>query len=131
MKAILLGLVVLAGCMVGDSGGPGTGDGDGTTEGGSTGGTGTGGGTADMLIDAGTGGMMAGPPCTGAAYDPCSDNTQCNSGNCRLFSSSSLQVCTTTCTPGDNTTCPQQNGQPAQCNNMGICKPIAANVCTR
>lgn len=69
--------------------------------------------------------------CTGAAYDPCTDNTQCTSGNCKAFGGAGLQVCTVACTPGDNTTCPTQNGQPATCNNMGICKPAAANACSR
>jgi hypothetical protein len=42
-----------------------------------------------------------------------------------------IEVCTVQCTAGNNATCPTQNGQPAQCNNMGICKPPAANQCTR
>jgi len=130
MKTLLLGLVLAAGCIVGDSGtGTGGGGGGGGTGGGGTGG---GGGTADMLIDAGTGGGSGtGVACTNAAYDPCTDNAQCTSNKCQLFSGSGIQVCTTTCTPGDNTTCPLQNGQPATCNNMGICKPLAANACTR
>jgi len=68
--------------------------------------------------------------CTGAAYDPCTDNAQCMSNNCRMFNGANLQVCTQTCTPGSNE-CPMQNGQPVPCNNMGICRPAAANVCTR
>ena len=28
-----------------------------------------------------------------------------------------------------NNPCPAQNGQPASCNNRGICKPPAANAC--
>ena len=130
MKAFLLGLMLATGCIVGDSV-SGTGGGGGGTSGGGTGGGG-GGGTADMLVDAGTGGGSgSGAACTGAAYDPCTDNAQCTSNNCRLFNGSALQVCTTTCTPGDATTCPMQNGQAATCNNMGICKPAAANTCTR
>jgi hypothetical protein len=66
--------------------------------------------------------------CTGAVYDPCTDNTQCMSGNCKTFAAAGIEVCTQTCTPGDNTTCP---GTGATCNNMGICKPAAANTCTR
>ncbi len=130
MKTILLGLLLAAGCIVGDAdSGTGTGGGGGGTGGGGTGG---GGGTADTLVDAGVGsGSGTGVACTGAAYDPCSDNTQCTSNKCQLFNGSALQVCTTTCTPGDPTTCPMQNGQAATCNNMGICKPAAANTCTR
>jgi hypothetical protein len=48
------------------------------------------------------------------------------SANCKLFSGLGVQVCTTTCTPGDNTPCGA-----GTCNNMGICKPAAANSCTR
>jgi len=136
MKPILLGLVLAAtGCMVGDDGttgtGTGTSTGSGSGEGGGGNGGGGGGGNMDTLIDAGMSQMGSGPACTNAVYDPCNDNTQCTSGQCRLFNGSNIQVCTTTCTPGDNTTCPMQNGQPATCNNMGICKPPAANVCTR
>ena len=70
----------------------------------------------------------AGPACTNAVYDPCTSNAQCTSMNCHLFMSDGFQVCTQACTPGDNTTCP---GVGASCNNMGICKPAAANNCTR
>jgi len=69
--------------------------------------------------------------CTGAVFDSCTDNTQCMSGNCHLFQQSGFQVCTTACTPNDNTTCPtDESGANAQCNNMGICKPAQANSCT-
>ena len=74
----------------------------------------------------------AGATCTGAAYDPCTDNTQCMSGNCHLFAQQALQVCVTSCTPGDNSTCPlDKTGINGVCNNMSICKPAAANACTR
>ena len=73
-----------------------------------------------------------GTACTGAVYDPCTDNTQCTSNNCHLYSAQALQVCVTTCTPGDNTTCPaDKTGVYGTCNNMGICRPAAANACTR
>src|SRR5262245_4247215 len=69
------------------------------------------------------------PACTGAAYDPCTDNTQCMSNNCHLFMQSQFQVCVTACTPGDNTTCPvDKTGANGVCNNMGICKPAGANA---
>ena len=129
MKTILLGVMLVAGCIVGDPGG-GTGSGSGGGGGGGNGGGG-GGGQMDQLVDGGTGSGSGSATCTGAAYDPCNDNTQCTSGKCQLFSGSGFQVCTQTCTPGDSTTCPMQNGQAAQCNNMGICKPLAANTCTR
>jgi hypothetical protein len=68
------------------------------------------------------------PLCTGAAFDPCTDPSQCMSNNCHLFQASMFQVCTVSCTPGDNTTCP---GTGATCNNMGICKPVMPNACHR
>lgn len=72
------------------------------------------------------------PACTGAAFDPCTDNTQCMSNNCHLFMQSQFQVCVTACTPGNNTTCPvDKSGANGVCNNMGICKPAAPNDCTR
>ncbi|HWO19938.1 MAG TPA: hypothetical protein VNO30_14225 [Kofleriaceae bacterium] len=74
----------------------------------------------------------AGNVCTGKAYDPCTDNTQCMSANCHLFSAQALQICTATCTPGNNATCPvDKTGVNGMCNNMGICRPAAANDCTR
>ncbi|MDQ3365904.1 MAG: hypothetical protein M3680_10795 [Myxococcota bacterium] len=69
--------------------------------------------------------------CTNALYDPCTTNAQCTSASCRVFSGSALQICTQACTPGDNSTCPQQAGTVVQCNNMGVCKPAAPNNCTR
>jgi hypothetical protein len=124
MRAVFVAILVTAGCMVGEGtttqggggGGGGGGDGDGS-------GSGSGMATVD--------GGGAAAACTNAIYDPCTTAAQCTSGSCQLFQQQGIQVCTTTCTPGDNTTCPTQNGQPAQCNNMGICKPPAANNCTR
>lgn len=75
---------------------------------------------------------VSGQACTGAAFDPCTATTDCMSMNCKLFNSAGIQVCTVTCTPGDNTTCPtDSSGNHATCNNMGICKPAAANACHR
>ena len=72
------------------------------------------------------------PACTGAVYDPCTDNTQCMSNNCHLYMQSQFQVCVQACTPGDNTTCPvDKSGANGVCNNMGICKPAAPNACMR
>jgi len=71
----------------------------------------------------------AGSACTGAVYDPCTANTQCMSNNCRLFTGDNLQVCTQTCTPG--AACPMAGSTAITCNMMGVCKPPAANNCTR
>lgn len=125
MKAVFCALLLAAGCMVGDGGPVDTsGGGGGGGGGGSGSSSGSGGGGA--TVDGGT--ALA---CTGAAYDPCTDAAQCTSGKCQAFGQVGIQVCTVTCTPGDSTTCPMQGGQPAQCNNMGICKPPAANSCMR
>lgn len=89
-----------------------------------------GGGDAQLvdapMPDSGSG---SGNACTGAAYDPCTDNAQCASNNCKLFQSAGIQVCTQACDA--QTTCPTQNGNAVQCNGMGICRPDAANACTR
>ena len=131
MKAVLLALICAAGCIVGESGtgtGGGGGGGDGNGDGtGGGGGGGGGSGSGNATPDGG----VAGAACTNAAYDPCTSAAQCTSGTCTLFEQAGFQVCTQTCTPGDPTTCPQQNGQPVNCNNMGICRPQAANTCTR
>lgn len=90
------------------------------------------GSTSPPMIDAPGSGSGSGSACTGAVYDPCTDNTQCMSMTCHLYSMSALQVCTTSCTPGDNTTCPvDSTGNHATCNNMANCKPAAANNCHR
>ena len=69
------------------------------------------------------------PLCTGVIYDNCSTAAQCQSGMCHLFSRE-FQVCTQTCTAGDNSTCPQSaGGTTPKCNNRGICKPAINNNC--
>jgi hypothetical protein len=73
--------------------------------------------------------MPGGNACTGAVYDPCTMNSQCVSQNCRMFNQDNIQVCTQTCTPGG--ACPMAGATPVTCNNMGVCKPPAANNCTR
>jgi hypothetical protein len=69
------------------------------------------------------------PACTGAAYDPCTDNAQCDSQNCRLFMSDGIQICTATCDASNP--CPDFDGAPVACNMMGRCNPRAANMCMR
>jgi hypothetical protein len=88
-----------------------------------------GGSSAHTTPDAAAGG---GPACTGAVYDPCTTNDQCMSMNCHFYMMSNFTICTQACTPGDNTTCPvDATGTHGTCNNMGNCKPTAANNCTR
>lgn len=86
-------------------------------------------GKSDPPVDAKTIDAPGGAACTGAVYDPCTSNTQCMSGNCKLFSGDGIQVCTETCTPGG--ACPMAGSTAVTCNNMSVCKPPAANNCTR
>ena len=90
------------------------------------------------LLIAGCSGGTSNPPavdspsgtaCTKATYDPCTTNTQCTSSMCHLFMADGFQVCTQACSAG--TPCPpDKTGVAGMCNNMGICKPTAANACT-
>jgi hypothetical protein len=48
----------------------------------------------------------SGPACTGKPYDLCNSGSDCTSGMCHFFMASNFMVCVTTCTPGDNSTCP-------------------------
>ncbi len=82
-----------------------------------------GGGSDAKLPDA----NLSLPMCTGVVFDACTSNTQCMSMNCKLFSGDGIQVCTQACSAA--TPCPMQNGAATTCNNMGICKPAAANAC--
>ena len=107
----------MAGCTVGDS--------TGSSTGGSTGGTApdastaTGGSNGD---NGGSGSNTTAAACTGAAYDPCTDNTQCMSQNCKTFGGAGLEVCTVTCTPGDDTAC-LQNGVQVRATTW-VSKPL-------
>jgi hypothetical protein len=66
--------------------------------------------------------------CAGEIFDLCSTEHDCTSAMCQLFMADGFQVCTQVC---DATTpCPaDKSGNPATCNMMGICKPVAANAC--
>lgn len=99
----------IGGACSGDDGSPAPGDGPGTGS------------------DAGSSAA-----CTNALYDPCTDNSQCTSGNCHMFNmpSPGIKVCTQACST--TTPCPMQNGMAAECGtNSLICRPPAANNCTR
>jgi hypothetical protein len=67
--------------------------------------------------------------CTGALYDPCGTEHDCQSGMCLPFGN--LVVCTQGCTAGDNSTCPKQDGMTVTCTPAGTCQPPAQNMCTR
>jgi hypothetical protein len=74
-------------------------------------------------------GSGSGPMCTGATYDPCTDNTQCMSAMCHAYGMSMLQVCTVSCA---STPCPNDStGATITCNGMLNCKPTVANHCHR
>ena len=67
--------------------------------------------------------------CTGKIYDACTGTTgNCMSGMCKAFNSAGFSVCTQACSASNP--CPTQNGAAVPCNNMGICRPSAANACT-
>jgi hypothetical protein len=75
---------------------------------------------------------MRAAACTNAVYDPCTTADQCGSGMCHFFQQSNFTVCSQTCTPNDNSTCPvDASGVNGTCNNKGICKPAQANNCSR
>lgn len=68
------------------------------------------------------------PACTGAVYDNCNTNADCDSSNCKLFEADAIQVCTQACDASNP--CPNDtNGSPGSCNNKGICKPAQNTVC--
>lgn len=96
---------------------------NGNGDGGGNGGGDGGGGDATLSLDGGTAAT-----CTGKAYDSCTTGSQCMSNNCKLFSQANITVCTQACSA--TVPCPPQNGQPVPCNNMGVCRPNAANACT-
>jgi hypothetical protein len=63
--------------------------------------------------------------CTGALFQPCSEEHDCDSGICQNFMGEGFQVCTKLC---DDATEPCPEG--SECNAMGICKPAEPDGCT-
>lgn len=57
---------------------------------------------ADCML----GSQGSGAACDGSVYDFCDSGSDCQSGMCHLFQASGFQVCTTTCSPGDDSSCP-------------------------
>ena len=78
-------------------------------------------------LDAGVDAVAA-PVCSGAVYEPCTDDASCTSGMCRQFNMLGGQfLCTQACTGG----CPAINGSPVICNTMGTyCKATQVATCT-
>ena len=81
--------------------------------------------------DAAVSDVDGGPTCTGAAYDSCQDTTSwsdCQDGmECRFFDSAGFTICIPHCDA--QTPCPDQDGTPVNCNQMGRCRPQVANSC--
>lgn len=89
--------------------------------------------TIALLVGACSGNAPAsvdsGRTCDGANYDRCLQEHDCMSGDCRNFPADGFQVCSKTCTVGDDTTCGKTlDGRQATCN-AGICKPPGPNEC--
>ena len=76
----------------------------------------------------------SGRACSGMLYDRCLSEHDCGAMNadCRSFMLDGFQVCTRTCTVGNDASCGTTlDGRAATCNTMGICKPPAPNDCVR
>jgi hypothetical protein len=83
-------------------------------------------GTSQMMTPDASGSAAA---CTGAVYDVCTDNSQCESQNCHFYGTSNITVCTQACDASNP--CPNDSaGNPVACNMKGNCKPSVANNCT-
>ena len=66
--------------------------------------------------------------CRGKLYDPCNEEHDCETQDCRPFAAEGFQVCTVVCSAG--TPCPDDaSGAAAACDATGLCKPAAANAC--
>lgn len=70
--------------------------------------------------------------CTGAVYDACNPaggGVACGTGlMCKNYMSAGFSACVPTCSTSNP--CPTQGGAAVMCNNMGFCRPNAANNCT-
>ena len=73
--------------------------------------------------------LDSGRTCDRRIYDPCLQEHDCDSGNCRNFAPEGFQVCSMACTVGNDAACgATADGRPAICDN-GICKPPGPNDC--
>jgi hypothetical protein len=62
--------------------------------------------------------------CSGALYQPCAEEHDCNSGLCQNFAADGFQVCSQLCDAANP--CPDG----AACDPLGVCKPAAPDDCT-
>jgi hypothetical protein len=76
-------------------------------------------GCAGDEVDQGT------SPCTGAIYDTCTNEHECESMDCRVIGDH--QLCTQPCSP--TVACPDFDGEPVACNAGGLCEPDAPRAC--
>ena len=83
------------------------------------------------LVAACSGDAPSGRSCDGTLYDKCADEHECMSANCHNFMDKQFQVCSISCTVGDDSPCMfTAEGGKATCV-AGICTPPSANVCER
>lgn len=89
-----------------------------------------------LIVGACTGSAPAnfdsGRTCNGTIYDRCLQEHDCmpEAMDCRPFTGDGFQVCTKTCTVGDDASCGKTlDGRQATCNSLGICKPPGPNDC--
>jgi hypothetical protein len=75
----------------------------------------------------------SGRACNGLLYDRCLTEHDCPTAgitDCHSFAADGIEVCTKTCTVGDDASCGTTlDGRPATCNAMGVCKPPSSNDC--
>jgi hypothetical protein len=68
--------------------------------------------------------------CSGQLYDRCLQEHDCASMDCRNFMAEGFEVCSKSCTVGDDSTCGKTlDGRQATCDALGICKPPGPNEC--
>ena len=82
-----------------------------------------------LLAGACTGDQPGQRTCTRTLYDACQQEHDCASGNCHNFAAEGFQVCSTSCTVGNDAPCMATlDGRPATCK-AGICTPPEPNDC--
>jgi hypothetical protein len=95
---------------------------------------------ATLLVLAGacTGATPSGTQmCAGNLYDACLDEHDCMSGTCVNFMTAKFEVCSISCTVGNDAPCmANDRGQKATCvstsgTSNGVCTPPAENDCMR